>query len=195
MVPGGALPEAADLGETEVTIYVGGLHVADEPTVIRTLLGSCVSVCLWDPVTRVGGMNHFMLPRSTAPEVEGDALRFGVHAMDRLIGTMMKLGAARRRLVAKVFGGAHVLALRTSSESVAEQNVRFVRGFLRDEGIPVAGEDLGGDHARHVRFYTASGRALVRRISSAAALARLALRERRAEAAPPASGDVVLFEA
>jgi chemotaxis receptor (MCP) glutamine deamidase CheD len=194
MGPRSARPEADGLGWKEVTIAVGGLHAAAEPTVIRTLLGSCVSVCLWDPAARIGGMNHFLLPRSPAPDAEGDVLRFGVHAMDRLIGAMMKLGAARPRLVAKVFGGAHVLALRASPEGVPEQNIRFVRAFLREEGIPVAGEDLGGTHARHVRFETATGRVLVRRVSGAGALARLAVRERRAAATPPACGDVVLFE-
>ena len=93
----------------EITLHVGGVHASAEPTVITTLLGSCVAVCLWDARPGVGGMNHFMLPEGSAHGPTDEATRFGVHAMDRLVGEMVKLGGVPTRFVAKVFGGASVL--------------------------------------------------------------------------------------
>ncbi len=178
----------------EVTLYIGGLHASSEPTLIRTLLGSCISVCLYDPVRRVGGMNHFMLPHATAAGDGGDALRFGVHAMDTLIGAMMKLGGDRRRFVAKAFGGAHVLNIESSSCTVPQQNIAFIRRFLKEEGITTAAEDLGGFHPRHIRFFTASGRAFIKNVTTARLEARVVRDERRRGGASATPGDVTLFE-
>src|SRR5262245_44710338 len=105
----------------EVTLYIGDLRASAEPLLIKTLLGSCIAVTLWDPDTGAGGMNHFMLPRAfTGPGP--DSSRFGVHAMDLLIGGVMKAGGDRRRFVAKVFGGGHVLGLPDVEDSVPRQN-------------------------------------------------------------------------
>jgi chemotaxis receptor (MCP) glutamine deamidase CheD len=174
----------------EVRIYIGGLHASERPTVIKTLLGSCVAVCLYDPLQGVGGMNHFMLPRGNA--AGDDALRFGVHAMDSLIGATMKVGGDRRRFVAKVFGGAHVLDLETPLGDVPRRNIDFVREFLEDDGIPVVGADVGGCHPRHVHFHTDSGRAFVKRVL--AARPRLIAAERKQVTERPSYGDVTLFE-
>jgi chemotaxis receptor (MCP) glutamine deamidase CheD len=178
----------------DVTIYIGGVHASAEPALIRTLLGSCVAVALFDPAMRVGGMNHFMLPRGAAAADEADRTRFGVHAMDCLIGAIMKLGGQRRRLVAKVFGGAHVLDVEVSAAGVPQQNIAFIREFLDAEGFPVMAEDLGGYQPRHVRFYTATGRAQVKRMGSSQARARLLQREAAGPPAPPTYGDVTLFQ-
>ena len=124
--------------EKEVTIYIGGVHATDQPEVVKTLLGSCISVCLYDPITQVGGMNHFMLPRGSARRHQGDLTRFGVHAMDYLIGQMMKLGGDRRRFVAKCFGGGHVLDMQESVAGVPQQNIAFIRSFLRGRRLPDA---------------------------------------------------------
>ena len=177
--------------EGEVTLYIGGVHASREPVVIKTLLGSCIAVCLHDPVSRVGGMNHFMLPFG-ADDHAANAARFGVHAMDRLIGAAMRAGGDRRRFVAKVFGGAHVLGRRGSQVSVPEQNIEFVRSFLETEGFPLLNADVGGEQPRQVHFHTDSGRAFVKRVTGAAA--KLAQRERRSMRTPPAYGDVTLFE-
>jgi chemotaxis receptor (MCP) glutamine deamidase CheD len=189
--PGAGAPTGTTNAQ-EVTIYIGGVHATDTPSVIKTLLGSCVSVCLWDPVRFVGGMNHFMLPHGEV----GDeiASRFGVHAMDCLIGAMMKAGADRRRLVAKVFGGAHVLDVGESENGVPQQNIAFAREFLAAEGFPVAAEDLGGYQARHVHFHTATGRALVKRLTASRIPARVVRRERRQRSTAPAWGDVTLWD-
>lgn len=173
----------------EVTIYIGGVHASAEPALVKTLLGSCIAVCLHDPGRGIGGMNHFMLPRGSSND--GDPTRFGVHAMDCLIGAMQKLGGDRRRFVAKVFGGAHVLAIRESTAGVPQQNIEFVREFLREEGFRVLNEDVGGYHPRHVHFHTVTGRAFVKRVGGREHVR--VLQEQARPVPAPAYGDVVLF--
>jgi chemotaxis receptor (MCP) glutamine deamidase CheD len=148
----------------EVTLYLGDVHVAHEPALVKTLLGSCIAVCLYDPLRGIGGMNHFMLPHGR--EDDGACPRFGVPAMEMLIGGLIDLGGSPRRFVAKVFGGAHVLDIDESEAGVPQQNIAFVRGFLETGGIPVVAEDLGGYAARHVHFHTASGRVFVKRATA-----------------------------
>jgi chemotaxis protein CheD len=177
----------------DVTLYIGGIHASRDPVLIKTLLGSCIATCLWDPITRIGGMNHFMLPGRGDGRGVGDPARFGVHAMDVLIGEMLKLGADRRRLVAKTFGGAHVLDIKTSDLSVPQQNIRFIRDFLRGEGLSVVGEDMGGYHPRHVHFYTETGRVRVKRVTASRTRIQVLGQERR-PAPAPRYGDVTLFE-
>jgi chemotaxis receptor (MCP) glutamine deamidase CheD len=180
--------------EKEVTIYIGGVHATDQPEVVKTLLGSCISVCLYDPQTHVGGMNHFMLPHASRDGGGADLTRFGVHAMDYLVSAMMKLGGDRRRFVAKCFGGAHVLDVQESAEGVPQQNIAFIRSFLAEEGFPMLAEDLGGYHPRHVRFYTATGRAQVKRVDGAQVRSRLLAREQARALTPPKFGVVELFD-
>jgi chemotaxis protein methyltransferase CheR len=141
-------------------IVVGDVFASREPTWVRTLLGSCVSACLFDPQAGVGGMNHFLLPAGDAEE----GARFGVHAMELLINEIMKLGGQRPRLLAKVFGAAHVITRIPSR--VPEQNAQFVRSFLRAEGIPLVADRLGGTAAQEVCFETSTGRARLRHIAA-----------------------------
>ena len=150
----------------EVTLYLGDVHVAHEPTLVKTLLGSCISVCLYDPLRLVGGMNHFMLPRGR--DEDGASFRFGVPAMEALIGALIDLGGSPRRFTAKVFGGAHVLDVEETAGGVPQQNIAFVRGFLESGGIPIVAEDLGGYSARHVHFHTSTGRVFVKRAGTPA---------------------------
>jgi chemotaxis protein CheD len=107
---------------------------------------------------------------------------------------MMKLGGDRRRFVAKCFGGAHVLDVQESAAGVPQQNIAFIRGFLADEGFPMLAEDMGGYHPRHVRFYTATGRAQVKRVDGVQVRSRLLVREQARELIPPKFGAVELFE-
>jgi chemotaxis protein CheD len=119
-----------------------------------------------DPIAMVGGMNHFMLPMKQGgrdPDVFY-AARYGVAAMEFLINNLLRLGAQRDRLVAKAFGGGRVM--RGLSSDVGDQNIEFVRRFLRDENIPVWSEDLGGLHPRKVYFFPHTGQVLVKRIES-----------------------------
>lgn len=148
-----------------VKILPGQCYAAKRDLVIVTVLGSCVSACLWDPAARIGGMNHFMLPRSVrgAEEVASLSARLGVYAMELLINQMVKLGAVRARLVAKVFGGGRVLqGLETLN--VGDQNGAFVLDFLREERIPVLAEDLYDVWPRKVYFFAGTGKVLVRKL-------------------------------
>lgn len=181
---------------TDVTIYIGGVYASREGATVRTLLGSCVSACLWDPQNGVGGMNHFMLPRPANGDAGEELARFGVHAMELLIGKIQRLGGDRRTVQAKVFGGGHVLRIAGVGGSVPERNIRFVRRFLSEEGIPVVAEDLGGAQARQIIFRTDSGRVWLRRLPASRFPRIEAERVHQREAAhiQANAGEVTLFD-
>ena len=147
-----------------VKILPGQYHAARQGA-ITTVLGSCVSTCLWDPVERIGGMNHFMLPGKAEAAASPMAVsaRFGVYAMEVLINRMVHLGADRRRLVAKVFGGARVLQ-GFDTLDVGALNSRFVLAFLREEDIPVHAQDLLGDSPRKLHFFPDTGKVQLRKL-------------------------------
>jgi chemotaxis protein CheD len=152
-----------------VKILPGQYHATGGAGTITTVLGSCVSTCLWDPATRIGGMNHFMLPGDASGGAPWAAsARFGVYAMEVLINEMVKLGADRRRFVAKVFGGARVLA-GFDTLDVGAKNAEFVLNFLRTEGIQVAARDLLDVHPRKIHFFPATGKVQVKRLNIVAA--------------------------
>ncbi len=142
-------------------VVLGEWQVAIEPTIVSTLLGSCVSACLFDEHAGVGGMNHFMLPSSTGSATA--PANFGVHAMELLINGLMQRGASRSRLRAKVFGAGAVTKALPST--VGEANAQFVRTFLAREGIPLLVERLGGELPREVFFRTDTGEVRVRAIN------------------------------
>ena len=145
-------------------ILPGEFYATADDEVIVTVLGSCVAACLLDPIAMVGGMNHFMLPTRQG-ERDPDvfyAARYGVAAMEFLINNLLHLGAQRDRLVAKAFGGGRVM--KGLSSDVGDQNIEFVRQFLRNENIPVWSEDLGGLHPRKVYFFPHTGQVLVKRM-------------------------------
>ena len=150
-------------GLMRMTIHIGGLRVSPQPLVLDTVLGSCIAACLFDPVTGVGGMNHFMLPEGIDPGNPNSA-RYGVYAMEMLISEIMKQGGQRRRFQAKIFGGGHVLKIRESLDGVPQRNIEFVRRFLNTEQIPVVSEDLGGYQARRVLFHTHTGKVFLKRL-------------------------------
>lgn len=148
-----------------VKILPGQYYAGSGEAVITTVLGSCVSTCLWDPLERIGGMNHFMLPRDMAgpsPSWTASA-RFGLYAMEVLINDMIRMGAARHRLVAKVFGGARLLA-GVGAMDVGAKNCAFVLEFLQTEGIGILGKDLQGVCPRKVYFFPDSGKVKVKRL-------------------------------
>jgi chemotaxis receptor (MCP) glutamine deamidase CheD len=147
-------------GVKEVSIHIGGVFASREPAVVRTVLGSCVSACLFDPLTNVGGMNHFMLPTG---DQGGDLpTRYGINAMEMLINEIMKLGGERRRLRAKVFGAGHVLQIQSIGPAIPEQNAGFVKEFLATERIPILSQRLGGVNPLQVHFFTHTGKVLLR---------------------------------
>lgn len=153
-----------DFDRAAVKLLPGEYYVTHEPTVLLTVLGSCVAACLHDPYAPVAGMNHFMLPH----EGDGDiarhmAMRYGSHAMDVLVRDLVKAGARRERLQAKVFGGAAVLP-NMPSLNVGDNNAQFVLEYLKAEKIGVYAQDLGGTRARRVAFFPESGKVAVRRL-------------------------------
>jgi chemotaxis protein CheD len=145
-------------GFRRMHVIQGEWKVSNDPTVVlSTVLGSCVAACLRDPSAGVGGMNHFLLPGSVDALAQGgDMSRYGVHLMELLINGLLKQGARRDRLEAKIFGGAKTIA---SFSNVGQQNADFAHRFLQDEGIQIVGSSTGGDAGRKLEFWPVSGRA------------------------------------
>jgi chemotaxis protein CheD len=165
--------------------------VTDRPVALVTLLGSCVAACLHDPALALGGMNHFMLPGGDVNDAT--SARYGVNAMELLINDMLKRGARRQRLQAKVFGGGNVLS-GFHSDPIGTRNAGFVIDYLAAEKIPVLASDLGDNQARKVGFFVQTGRTFVKRLPPTrddVVDAERALYGRLARA--PASGTVELF--
>lgn len=124
--------------------------------VLTTVLGSCVAACLHDPHALVGGMNHFLLPGEDRTFAMDEAERYGAYLMELLINGLMQLGASRKRIQAKLFGGARVVP---GLSDVGRKNGAFAERFLKREGIALIGSDLGGQKGRRLQFWPASGRA------------------------------------
>ena len=144
-----------------VKVLPGEYFVSSEELIIMTVLGSCISACIWDGKARAGGMNHFMLPDGDSADGFG---RYGSYAMELLINEMLKKGARRESMQAKVFGGAQVMAGFTTM-NVGERNTKFVLDYLATERIPVVSQDVLDIHPRKVCFFPSTGKALVKRLA------------------------------
>jgi len=144
-------------------IAPGELYASKRDITIVTVLGSCVSTCLRDPVAKVGGMNHFMLPdRGGARDSPvSEPARYGAHAMEMLINNLLSIGAARDRLEAKIFGAGRVLP---GLSDVGARNAEFAIEYLARERISLLAQDVGGEHARKIYFFIASGKVLVKQL-------------------------------
>ncbi|WP_136635686.1 chemotaxis protein CheD [Pseudooceanicola onchidii] len=146
-----------------VSISQGEFAVSGKSgAVISTILGSCVAVCLWDDTAGVGGMNHILVAQSNVGGIANDFA--GVNAMELLINALVREGAMRTRLKAKVFGGARMVR---GLSDIGHANGAFALKFLDQEGIPCIGNSLGGSSARHIRFYPAEGRVMQKTVASA----------------------------
>ena len=143
-------------GEKHVYLHPGRLHFAAEPTVVSTILGSCVAVCLYEPTIGVGGMNHYLLPQM----LSGEPTRFGETANAMLLELFDRAGIRRSLLEAKVFGGASVGGMREGD--LGARNAEMAFESLSANGISVAGKDVGGTRGRKLVFRTDSGAAWVR---------------------------------
>ena len=158
-----APPNNQDGVRKKVYLHPGQLYATGESAVVTTILGSCVAVCLYDPVTQIGGVNHFLLPVGGADGQKSP--RFGNVAVPDLVGKVVKLGAERKRLQAKLFGGANVIeAFRDRENHLGTQNVRIARELLAAEEIPVIGEDVGGQKGRKLVFITDDGSAWIKEL-------------------------------
>ena len=175
-----------------VKVLPGEYFVSSEDLVIMTVLGSCIAACIWDNKMRIGGMNHFMLPDGDGADGSG---RYGSYAMELLINEMIKLGARRETMQAKVFGGGAVMAGFTTM-NVGERNTKFVLDYLATERIPVVSQDVLDIHPRKVCFFPVTGKVLVKRLAHSHPES-LVVEERKGNAAlvakSTAGGSVDLF--
>ncbi|MFV0623225.1 chemotaxis protein CheD [Sphingomonas sp. ac-8] len=170
-----------------ISIIQGEHAVVTEPdTVISTVLGSCIAVCLRDGVARIGGMNHFLLgePDPGHHISVQDRQRYGLHAMELLINALMGRGAVRSRLTAQLYGGGNVVA---GLGTIGQSNADFARRFLQTENIPLIHADVGGTHARRVEFLPVEGKARSTAVTDAPPPVM------RPAPVPAASGDLELF--
>jgi chemotaxis protein CheD len=181
-------------GKHAVKILPGEYYVTDRDMVLVTVLGSCVSACIRDPMAGIAGMNHFMLPDGRDGDgVVSASARYGTYAMELLINQLLKIGARRSALEAKVFGGGNVLPGLTLA-NVGERNAAFVLEYLATERIPVAARDLGGLHPRKIYQFAHTGRVRVKqlaRTNNDTVVARE--RDYRRQLEVPVAGDVELF--
>ena len=158
-------------GNIIAKLLPGDFYVTREDEVLDTVLGSCVSACIRNPKTGIGGMNHFMLPHPRNGEasdawgaVASSATRYGSASMEQLINKILHMGGSRTDLEVKIFGGARVLAAVTD---VGQNNVKFVRDFLRNEGLRVVSEDVGNTTPRHIQYFPVSGKVRVKHLGGA----------------------------
>jgi chemotaxis protein CheD len=167
----------------------GEFYVTTQQEMITTVLGSCVSACVYDPMRKIGGMNHFMLPGSESGD--GSA-RYGLFAMESLVNEILKLGCRKADLKAKLFGGGQIIEKMTD---VGQKNIRFAKTFLFSEGIPLESHDLGLIYPRKVNFFPLTGKAMVKRLQT---LHNTTIEDREREYMAslnkaPVSGDIDLF--
>ena len=164
--------------------------VAEPDTIISTVLGSCIAVCLQDNVARIGGMNHFLLgePNPAHQVTAEEMARYGIHAMELLINAMMQKGATRSRLKAHLYGGANIIA---GLGSIGSSNAAFARRFMDTEGIAIGHVDVGGTHARRVEFLPYEGKARSTAVAKAPSL--ISPRTQAPTPAAVAGGELELF--
>lgn len=146
-----------------VKVLPGEYYVTRRDMVLVTVLGSCVTACIRDVDSGIGGMNHFMLPEEAGGGVISTSARYGTFAMEVLINHLQKLGARRSRLEAKVFGGGAVMESLLSS-NVGTRNAEFVLDFLKTEKIPIVAKDLLDSYPRKVYYFPQTGRVMVRKL-------------------------------
>ena len=136
-------------------LYPAALYADSDNTQIVTILGSCVSVCLWDPVQKIGGMNHYMLPLWNGQGLASP--RYGNIAIEKLIDQMIELGSSKRNLKAKIFGGGEVLEIQNSTFNIGLRNIELATNFLAENNIPIISKSVGGKYGRKILFQTETG--------------------------------------
>ncbi len=184
------MPMLTDLARDPMTIrhnvLQGEFEVSRDPhLVLTTVLGSCIACCLFDPVAKVGGMNHFLLasPPNGINGLGDDARRYGLYAMELLVNEMIKQGAVRATMRAHLYGGAN---LHSGMRAIGTENARFAEGFLKADGIQLVRSDTGGVQARRLDLQPATGRVRCRSVQGD-------FPSTHAARVPVPSGDVELF--
>ena len=178
-----------------INVHAGDFYVStNKDEMAATVLGSCISACIRDPITGVGGMNHFMLP--DAGSSSSESARFGAYAMEQLINEILKRGGRKERLEVKIFGGANVIK---SSAMIGDKNCEFVKEYLKNEGLLIETQDLGGNLPRKVRYFLDTGKVKMRRIQRAEDFTEVQKEEKTyikqvdKQLHKPDAGDVELF--
>ncbi len=184
-----------DHGSFAAKILPGEYYVTVENEVIVTVLGSCISACIRDPVFGVGGMNHFMLPEGDQDMISQGATaatRYGNHAMEQLINDILKHGGSRKNLEVKIFGGGQVLAQMTD---VGDKNIRFITEYIATEGLRLVASDVGNIYPRKVYYFPLSGKVRMKKLRSAHNSTVIEREEsyRQNITCQPVTGEVELF--
>ena len=136
-------------------LYPSALFTNKEPHQVTTILGSCVAICLWDPVLKIGGINHYMLPYWNGQGLASP--KYGNIAIEKLIEKMIRLGSEHKNLKAKVFGGSEIIETRISQFHIGERNINVALEMLKDQKIPIVAKSLGGKLGRKILYYTDTG--------------------------------------
>jgi len=175
-----------NLGKKLTIIYPGEYYISTEGELIGALLGSCVAVCLYDEKNKIGAMNHFMLPGRTTRDKNAfdEYTRYGLASINLIIDEILKRGAKKGDLSARVFGGGHIIkTFRESGGSlIPADNVRIAKLIMEMEDIPIVSQDVGGNMARKIIFDTDTGKVYLRRIESGAIYNRIEERESKLKA-------------
>lgn len=183
-------------GHIIAKLLPGDYYVTCEDEVLDTILGSCVSACIRNPKLRIGGMNHFMLPRpsghgtDTWEHLAGRATRYGSASMEQLINRILSAGGTRADLEVKIFGGGRVLS---SMSDIGNHNVIFVRDYLKQEGLTVTSEDVGSNIPRHVQYFPMTGRVRVRHLKAREDVVSLEQQFLKRIEKAPVAGEIDLF--
>ena len=179
-----------------VYLHIGQYFASKDPVIIHTVLGSCVSVCFFNPVLRIGGMNHILHSGEGIGSYDDDNARFGINAMELLINEMVSLGAVRSHLIAKVFGGGNIFNF-TQKYQQGIKNTDFVLRFLETDGLKIAAQDTGGRYSRNLYFYTNTGETLVKRTNATSNAEKkdkdIIHSTKKVKTIPKTTGDVTLF--
>jgi chemotaxis protein CheD len=136
-------------------LYPSTLFASKDSYMVKTILGSCVAICLWDPVTKIGGINHYMLPHWNGNDLASP--KFGNIAIEKLLERMIQLGAKKEHMQAKIFGGGDLISKGGSSMLIGERNIRVARLMLEEKGIPIIASSTGGRKGRKILFFTDTG--------------------------------------
>jgi len=148
-----------------IMLRAGEYYASKNGEILHTVLGSCIATCIYDQKKKIGGMNHYILPGIIHPNeiIISKIGRYGMYAMELLINELIKYGAKRENLTAKLFGGGDLLKFRKTDGDVTGSNIRFAKKFLELEGIPVQKEDTGGYNGRKILFFTDTAKVLLKR--------------------------------
>lgn len=152
----------------KIIIILPGEHfISNEDIILQTLLGSCISVCMYSDHDDLIGMNHFMLPGIINPKQfhQSDYGRYGMYAMDKLIGEFIQRGIKKEKLKAKVFGGANILNFGKGSETISSYNIKFIINYLDRENIPIISSHLGGNRSRKILFFSLTKKVFLKEMS------------------------------